>query len=304
MPFFVGAQNTTTQIGFLGSEKSRPAEKASDIISANSNAPDGLYWIKPSGYSGAPFQVYCILASSTHNSVTDPGGWMHVGTVSDTPQHGTNEPKFSEWAYYIHRSEDGSYNSADNRGGRWTDTVPIGVQSFNNNFKNQPAWSNIPMTQLMICDQGDQLRRILYTSAISQVSSTRHFFGGSNPGTTNIHLHDHQRNRNHSTSSRADSSGGIAFRNLSVTSFSRNDDVFQNCSRLLVMFTESNDMDTGNNDRSVLTPYGSSQGISLTQGLGASRQDGNSTAFRNVDNQFRDQPGSISKFYNYTLWVK
>ena len=205
-------------------------------------------------------------------------------------QHGTNEPKFSEWAYYIHRSEDGSYNSADNRGGRWTDTVPIGVQSFNDNFKNQPAWSNIPMTQLMICDQGDVLRRILYTSAISQVSSTRHFFGGSNPGTTNIHLHDQQRNRNHSTSSRADSSGGIAFRNLSVTSFSRNDDVFQNCSRLLVMFTESDDMDTGNNDRSVLTPYGSSQGISLTQGLGASRQDGNSTAFRNVDNQFRDEP--------------
>ena len=160
------------------------------------------------------------------------------------------------------------------------------------------------MTQLMICDQGDQLRRILYTSAISQVSSTRHFFGGSNPGSTNIHLHDNQRNRNHSTSSRADSSNGIAFRNLSVTSFSRNDDVFQNCSRLLVMFTESDDMDTGNNDRSVLTPYGSSQGISLTQGLGASRQDGNSTAFRNVDNQFRDEPGSISKFYNYTLWVK
>ena len=304
MPIFVGAQNTTSKIGFVGSEPTRPATNAAAILADNSAAPDGLYWIKPSGYSGDPFQVYCILASSTHNSVSDPGGWMHVGTVSDTPQHGTNEPKFSEWAYYIHRSEDGSYNNADNRGGRWTDTVPMGVQSFTDNFKNQPAWSNIPMTQFMICDQGDELRRILYTSAISQVNSTRHFFGGSNPGTTNIHLHDNQRNRNHSTSSRADSSSGIAFRNLSVTSFSRNDDVFQNCSRLLVMFTESDDMDTGNNDRSVLTPYGGSSGISLTQGLGASRQDGNATAFRNVDNQFRDEPGSISKFYNYTLWVK
>ena len=304
MPIFVGALNTTSKIGFVGSEPTRPATNAAAILADNSAAPDGLYWIKPSGYSGDPFQVYCILASSTHNSVSDPGGWMHVGTVSDTPQHGTNEPKFSEWAYYIHRSEDGSYNNADNRGGRWTDTVPMGVQSFTDNFKNQPAWSNIPMTQFMICDQGDELRRILYTSAISQVNSTRHFFGGSNPGTTNIHLHDNQRSRNHSTSSRADDSNGIAFRNLAVTSFSRNDDVFQNCSRLLVMFTESDDMDTGNNDRSVLTPYGGGSGISLTQGLGASRQDGNSTAFRNVDNQFRDEPGSISKFYNYTLWVK
>ena len=244
MPIFVGAQNTTSKIGFVGSEPTRPATNAAAILADNSAAPDGLYWIKPSGYSGAPFQVYCILASSTHNSVTDPGGWMHVGTVSDNPQLGTNEPKENEWAYYIHRNTSGGYDSSDNNGGRWTDTVPIGVQSFNANFKNQPAWSNIPMTQLMICDNGDQLRRILFTSAISQVSSTRHFFGGSNPGTTNIHLHDNQRNRNQSTSSRADSSNGIAFRNLAVTSFSRNDDVFQNCSRLLVLFTESRVLST------------------------------------------------------------
>ena len=86
MPFFVGAQNTTTQIGFLGSEKSRPAEKASDIISANSNAPDGLYWIKPPGYSGAPFQVYCILASSTHNSDNFITNWSPktIGSVSSS----------------------------------------------------------------------------------------------------------------------------------------------------------------------------------------------------------------------------
>ena len=38
MAFFVGDANTTTQIGFLGSEK-LDQQKNCDILSANSNAP-------------------------------------------------------------------------------------------------------------------------------------------------------------------------------------------------------------------------------------------------------------------------
>ena len=87
---------------------------------------------------------------------------MHVGTVADTPQHGTNEPKFVSGHIIYTEVKTDTYNNADNRGGRWTDTIPIGVQSFNDNFKNQPAWSNIPMTQLMICDQWRLLRKTLH----------------------------------------------------------------------------------------------------------------------------------------------
>ena len=54
----------------------------------------------------------------------------------------------------------------------------------------------------------------------------------------------------------------------------------------------------------MITRFGTTDGVSSTQGIGASRQDGNSVAYRNVDPTFRDEPGSISGTYNYTMWVK
>ena len=54
----------------------------------------------------------------------------------------------------------------------------------------------------------------------------------------------------------------------------------------------------------MITRFGSTDTLSLTQGLGASRQDPGGSWYRNVDPTFRDYPGSISSTYNYTMWVK
>ena len=296
--------NFTSNVADIGKSQGNPAESALEIMANDPSRPDGLQWIKPLGYGGAAFQVYCILQSATHNSVNDPAGWMHVATINDSSSVNTSNSGQSPWGYYIHRDGSNNYDKSDNNAGRWGDTTYFGTQSFTADFKHDLAYGNIPCTRMMIMDQGATLRRLFYTEAITQVSSTRHWFGGSNPMTTNIWLHDNQRGRNHSTSSKADAAGGIGFRNLSVTQFNANDDVFANCSRVLFGFGESDDMDASNHDRSMITPYGPSNGISETQGLGVSRQDGSSTAYRDVDPTFRDEPGSISSTYNYTLWIK
>ena len=289
----------------IGKTQGNPAESAAEIMAADPTRSNGLQWIKPSGYGGAAFQVYCILNSEEQNSVTDPGGWMHIATVHDNLNiSATAGGSISMWGYYIHRDTGGNYDKSNENGGRWGDTNYFGSQSFQDNFKHNPGYGNIPVTQMMVMDKGNNLRRLFYTETISQVASTRHWFCGSNPMTTNCWLQTTQAARNRSTSNRVDSGTGCGLRNLSVTRFNRNDDVFGNITRLLVMFGEYNGMDASNHDRSVMTPYDSGIGVSSTQGLGVSRQDSSSNAYRNVDPTFRDQPGGISDSYNYTLWVK
>ena len=46
-----------------------PAKNAKDIIWANPDAENGIYWIKPDGYSGPAQPIYCDM---------DNGGWMLV----------------------------------------------------------------------------------------------------------------------------------------------------------------------------------------------------------------------------------
>lgn len=148
------------------------------------------------------------------------------------------------------------------------------------------------MTQMLMCDSGDTLRPLWYTSAISQVNSTSHFFGNGG----NVWVESTQRQRN-------ETAGG--YRNLVVTDFGNTDDVFgANPSRVIFGFGENSATDTSNSDRSMITRFGSTDTVSLTQGLGASRQDPGGSWYRNVDPTFRDYPGSISSTYNYTMWVK
>ena len=276
----------------LGSQ-GNPAESATAIKTENPSAPDGLYWIKPSGYSGSAFQVYCKIQDTTANGVTATGGWMHVATIHDEASWTTSQSTNQIWAYYLHRDANGTRDNADNRSGYFSAiTGGIGTQSFTANFKNAEAYNNIPMTQMLMCDSGNTLRPLWYTAAIAQVNSTSHFFGNGG----NVWLETTQRQRD-------ETAGG--YRNLVVTDFANTDDVFgASPSRVIFGFGETSTTDTGNSDRSMITRFGTTDGVSLTQGLGASRQDATNVAYRNVYPSFTDEPGSISSTYNYTMWVK
>ena len=276
-----------------GSSQSNPAESAEAIKTAAPSAADGLYWIKPSGYGGAAFQVYCKIQDVTANGVTVTGGWMHVATIHDEASWAVDQSTNQIWAYYLHRDANGTRDNADNRSGYFSAiTGGIGTQSFTANFKNPEAYNNIPMTQMLMCDSGDTLRPLWYTNAISQVNSTSHFFGNGG----NVWVETTQRQRN-------ETAGG--YRNLVVTDFGNTDDVFgANPSRVIFGFGETSTTDAGNSDRSMITRFGSTDGVSHTQGIGASRQDTGGSWYRNVDPTFRDYPGSISSTYNYTMWVK
>jgi hypothetical protein len=53
----------------IGSSQNNPATSAQAILQVNPNAPDGVYWIRPTGGSGTAFQTYCIMQRYG-------GGWM------------------------------------------------------------------------------------------------------------------------------------------------------------------------------------------------------------------------------------
>ena len=54
-----------------GSSSLTSAYSAQSILTKNGSAADGVYWIRPKGYNGAAFQVYCAFNSGV--------GWMRVG---------------------------------------------------------------------------------------------------------------------------------------------------------------------------------------------------------------------------------
>ena len=97
-----------------GLSQSDPAESAEAIRTANPSAADGLYWIKPSGYGGSAFQVYCKIQDTTANGVTATGGWMHVATIHDEASWTTSQQNNQLWACLLYTSP----SPRDQRGSR------------------------------------------------------------------------------------------------------------------------------------------------------------------------------------------
>jgi hypothetical protein len=75
-----------------GSTQARANTSASVIKTLTSTTTDGLYWIKPSGYGGSAFQIYCRMS----NIGTETGGYMLLGSfigsvASNTPVGGYSQ---------------------------------------------------------------------------------------------------------------------------------------------------------------------------------------------------------------------
>ena len=76
-------------------------------------------------------------------------------------------------------------------------------------------------------------------------------------------------------------------------------------SAVIFFFGEPSGTDSGNQDRSMITPSGVADSVSTTQGLGVSRAtDFSSQVFRDIDPTYADEPTSNSTNYSYTLWVR
>lgn len=66
----------------IGKSPEVPAETAAQILQTDPGAENGLYWIKPAGYTGAPQQVYVDFGGGV-SGITDVGPWIRVRYETD-----------------------------------------------------------------------------------------------------------------------------------------------------------------------------------------------------------------------------
>lgn len=276
----------------IGTENN-PAESANQILSVNSNANSGIYYIQPQGHPDK-FQVYCDME-------TDGGGWMHIGTISDksslTAGSGLSGRTDHPWSFGHGHDENGDINKSNNNSGIWGNPYDIGTQSFTDDFCNVDAWKSIPFSQFLLKDRGENLRNILYTNK-GQISdqystSAKTFFSsGGNGGDVWV--------------------GGGTDRNTanqtlrtSVNNYNNSDDVFGNADNILWAYGEEKTANPSNHDRSMITRGDTNDSVSRTQGIAVSRADENLDRYRDIDPNFLDEPSNTINFdYTYTLWIR
>ena len=73
--------NNLMTLLLLGSTQELPAPSANYLLTNNISSTNGLYWIKPTGFDGDAFQVYCDLTGE--ESGIGSGGWMRVKYAAD-----------------------------------------------------------------------------------------------------------------------------------------------------------------------------------------------------------------------------
>ena len=282
LELYFGQWFTLAQSG-LGRSAGSAAVSASAIKTADPTATDGIYWIKPTGYTGSAFQVYCDMT-------TDGGGWMHCGTISDLSEPVNNANHI--WGNPLNPAQDC---------GIWQDNTTYGSLSLNSDYKSQ-AWNSCTFTQFLIKDLGTGQRNLCYTNAgqISSSNSSFATFWGSLSWDTNG-----------SENSNACYNAGRV-RGVSITNFGVVDPVLEtgNKSILLLKFGERDGAQDGNKDRTMIAwhRHNSGDNVDSPNGLGCFTNRSGTLDKRDIvptANRADYPPGSIAGApFHYTLWIR
>lgn len=271
--------------GADGSTAERAAESALSILSVKPSSTSGTYWIKPPGYAGSAFQVYCDMT-------TDGGGWMHVGTIADNNE-GSNNATNHPWGAPLNPTQDT---------GIWQNNTTLGTQSFTADYKSL-AWSTCPFTQFLIKDQGNTQRNLCYTNP-GQITSNNNSFSTFWSSLSWAATGSETSNNSYS---------GGRVRGVSITNFSVADDVLDsgNKSILLLKFGEADGAQDGNKDRSMIAWHRHNQAdnVDAPAGLGCFTNRSGTIDYRDVvpsAQRSADFPAAsiTGAPFQYSLWVR
>ena len=141
MSLFLGTTGGGSSLGFRsvggggipGLDQNNPATGAKQIMDAGVTT-NGYYWVKPDGYGGAAYPVYCILSGGTSNKHYG-GGW----TLAVSFRHGTNRPWHlgQNWG----SNSTHCYYDSSNWGAFWTGGSVEGNSSGKPySFQDQTEW--------------------------------------------------------------------------------------------------------------------------------------------------------------------
>ena len=258
---------------------------ATEILEYNPDATSGYYNIQPLGTSTS-VSVYCDME-------TDGGGWMHVGTISDNNENSNNSTDHP-WGYPLDPTQDT---------GIWEDTTTLNEEtpSFTGDYKNR-IWYTAPFTQILIKDQGNTQRNLLYTNdgqITSNNSSLSDWFGSLSWGAIGSDRSSNAYNNNRVTA-------------LDITNFGINDAVLEsgNKTKLLFKFGEFDGAQDGNKDRTMIAwhRYNFTDNVDLPAGLGNFTNRNGNIDYRDIQPyaQRSDWPDAniTGGPYNYSIWVR
>ena len=156
--------NVTDTLATDGSSASRAAPSAQYIKTNFPSSPDGAYWIKPTGYTGDAFRVYCDMT-------LEGGGWMLVfrmdtndfGSASRTPRASGSflVGNWAGWLYSTQAAVDGAF-----AGNSTNYALDNGTVAFS------PVYFASPFNDVMVIANRDKGRRLGWRHT-AQISSMR-----------------------------------------------------------------------------------------------------------------------------------
>ena len=118
-----------------GSTQSSPVPSAQYLLDNNITSTSGTYWIRPVGYNGNPFQVYCDLTGTTSGIGT--GGWMRVEYSADKYSQSSPWTLVSGQAY----SGDFSFSHTNNQINAMKNTAAQIRQTLDSYGRGSVGWT-------------------------------------------------------------------------------------------------------------------------------------------------------------------
>jgi hypothetical protein len=144
----------TETVALDGSSESRAAPSAAAILELNASAPNGAYWIKPTGYTGDPFLVHCLMT-------VEGGGWMLVlRNATDNFGNANREPyasgsflvgNWAGWGFTTKAQIDGALGGTTNVANY---AASNGTDAFS------PVYIASPFNDVMVIANRDSGRRL------------------------------------------------------------------------------------------------------------------------------------------------